>query len=185
MGKYEEALERAKQGLPIDEVFPELKESEDERIRKHLLTHFKNKTKETWCCMPVKDIVAYLEKQKSTNSEKPKEWSEEDEKHKEAIIESIRLVMMECADSESIEKYEKDIDWLENRFKFFRPRHITYALDAPLCYDKDMNPIYPPINHWKPTEKQFAALEWQIKNTYEGSWQRRASEDLYNDLKKL
>lgn len=32
--RYEEALERAKQGLPIEEVFPELKESEDERIRK-------------------------------------------------------------------------------------------------------------------------------------------------------
>ena len=33
MDRYEEALERAKKGLPIDEVFPELKESEDERIR--------------------------------------------------------------------------------------------------------------------------------------------------------
>lgn len=32
--RYEEALERARQGLPIDDVFPELKESDDERIRK-------------------------------------------------------------------------------------------------------------------------------------------------------
>ena len=37
MDRYEEALERAKKGLPIDEVFPELKESEDERLRKELL----------------------------------------------------------------------------------------------------------------------------------------------------
>ena len=37
MDRYEEALERAKKGLPIDEVFPELKESEDEKIRKELL----------------------------------------------------------------------------------------------------------------------------------------------------
>ena len=37
MGKYEEALERARAGKPIDEVFPELKESEDERIRKGLV----------------------------------------------------------------------------------------------------------------------------------------------------
>ena len=34
MDRYEEALERAKAGKPMYEVFPELKESEDERIRK-------------------------------------------------------------------------------------------------------------------------------------------------------
>lgn len=41
MDRYEEALERAKQGMPMDEVFPELKESEGERIRKALLWHLK------------------------------------------------------------------------------------------------------------------------------------------------
>ena len=35
--KYNKALERAKKGLPIDEVFPELKESKDERIKRALL----------------------------------------------------------------------------------------------------------------------------------------------------
>ena len=35
--RYEEALEKARKGMPIDEVFPELKESEDERIRKWLI----------------------------------------------------------------------------------------------------------------------------------------------------
>ena len=39
--------------------------------------------------------------------------------------------------------------------------------------------------HWKPSERQIAALEWQIKNTYDGSWQRKESESLYNDLKSL
>jgi hypothetical protein len=70
MGKYEEALERAKQGLPIDEVFPELKESEDERIRKMLVEQMKRWKK---CAednnveQDVKDAsaaIAYLEKQK-------------------------------------------------------------------------------------------------------------------------
>lgn len=36
---YKEALERAKAGKPMDEVFPELKESEDERIRRLLVWH--------------------------------------------------------------------------------------------------------------------------------------------------
>lgn len=35
--RYDEALERARAGMPIDEVFPELKESEDEKIRKELI----------------------------------------------------------------------------------------------------------------------------------------------------
>lgn len=68
MDRYEEALERAKKGLPIDEVFPELKESEDERIRKELIdfvNHYRHNTDLTteqaeWCKM----AIAYLEKQK-------------------------------------------------------------------------------------------------------------------------
>ena len=36
---YKEALERARKGMPIDEVFPELRESEDERIRKWILNY--------------------------------------------------------------------------------------------------------------------------------------------------
>lgn len=43
---------------------PELRGSKDERIRRKMIEHFKAKTKETWCNMPVKDIIAYLEKQK-------------------------------------------------------------------------------------------------------------------------
>ena len=70
--KYKEALERAKK-LTSDMttlqkirefIFPELAESEGERIRRKMIEHLKSKTKETWCNMPVKDIIAYLEKQK-------------------------------------------------------------------------------------------------------------------------
>ena len=50
----------------IKVLIPELAESEDERIRRKMIEHFKNKTKETWCNMPVKDIIAYLEKQKDS-----------------------------------------------------------------------------------------------------------------------
>ena len=48
----------------IDTIIPELRESEDERIRRRMVEHFKSKTKETWCSIPVKDILAWLEKQK-------------------------------------------------------------------------------------------------------------------------
>ena len=71
---YDEALEKAKKyheeywqvdAKDITEtLFPQLRESEDEGIRRKMIEHFKSKTKETWCNMPVKDILAWLEKQK-------------------------------------------------------------------------------------------------------------------------
>ena len=60
--KYDGANIMFSQALK-EEMFPELKESEDERIRKFLLYHFGNKTKKEWNGMPVKDILAWLEKQ--------------------------------------------------------------------------------------------------------------------------
>lgn len=47
----------------LEKMFPELKESEDEKIRKHLIKHFGNKSKEDWNDVPVKSILAWLEKQ--------------------------------------------------------------------------------------------------------------------------
>ena len=71
--KYEEAILRMNKWVEGSEiidpkevaefVFPELKESEEERIRKHLLKHFLNKAKEEWNGMPIKNIIAWLEKQ--------------------------------------------------------------------------------------------------------------------------
>lgn len=74
MGKYEEAMERAKQGLPIDEVFPELKESEDERIIEYLIRLMRQKDQKV---PMVQKAIAYLERQKE---QQPAGWSEEDER---------------------------------------------------------------------------------------------------------
>lgn len=88
--KYKEALERArefqksKDGLCVltaESIFPELKESEDERIRKTLLESFEYQIKESypdkeWICgVKLKEIVAWLEKQgekKATDKVEPK-----------------------------------------------------------------------------------------------------------------
>ena len=86
MDRYEEALARAKQGLPIDQVFPELAESEDERIRKALIRHFNEKRNcvgDTWGGFKCDDVIAYLERQK----EQPAEWSEGDREKLNGIIE--------------------------------------------------------------------------------------------------
>ena len=88
MGRYEEALERARQGRPIDEVFPELKESEDERIRKEILEYFGQFDDGEIRGVVITDWIHWLEKQKE---QKPAEWSEEDERNKDAIIDAITV----------------------------------------------------------------------------------------------
>lgn len=63
--KYEEALAKARAGKTLEEIFPEMNESEDERIREWLVDYFKAVERACihWDISPER-IVAYLEKQK-------------------------------------------------------------------------------------------------------------------------
>ena len=88
---YDEALERAKKELEqdlhesgvwaIQRIFPQLKESEDERIRTRLIEYFQGFLKGyedcykdggsvRWEGLDVKSIIAWLEKQKEQKPEK-------------------------------------------------------------------------------------------------------------------
>ena len=74
---YKEALERAKQfsenplledsGNVVEYIFPELKESEDEKIRKELIKVFSNREKylidQSFGDITVSEVLAWLEKQ--------------------------------------------------------------------------------------------------------------------------
>ena len=69
--KYNEVLAWAKKykarlnGVPIEEIFTELRESEDERIRKELKDAFEAYDIESmWNGIPIRSIFAWLEKQK-------------------------------------------------------------------------------------------------------------------------
>lgn len=81
--KYKDALERAKYALTTDmnesghwavkHIFPELKESEDERIKETLIDYFKIYKKQEECGIktffgiPTDNIIAWLEKQDEQN----------------------------------------------------------------------------------------------------------------------
>ena len=69
---YKEALERAREyknhgymmiNAALDNIFPELKESEDEKIRKALIEMFSSVGKKDWRDIPTEKIIAWLEKQ--------------------------------------------------------------------------------------------------------------------------
>ena len=77
---YETA--NADQKYVLESLFPELKESEDERIRKNLIGYIKGISKNEVCEETKDSWIAWLEKQ---GEQKP-DWSEKDEKIAKTII---------------------------------------------------------------------------------------------------
>ena len=131
--KYNEAIERMRKMLgpwrelayngksflqDLESIFPELRESEDERIRKELIFFLKEEIPQ--CSIKehaekLKEFVSYLENQKE---QKPAEWSKEDEKMLTGII---------ARGSSQVPPYdpalrEEQIEWLMNRLKSLRPQ---------------------------------------------------------------
>ena len=169
---YDEALERAKAMIDdlrkgedilavsdLEAMFPELRESEDERIRKELINFILYKAKgvseeqeHSW--------VTYLEKQKEqkpTNSEKPKEWSEEDVAMIKRVIERIEAEI-QYGDALTMAYGNQEIAWL----KSLRPS-------------------------WKPSKEQMQYLLAVINNPNNAGAEscHLTLGSLYNDLKKL
>jgi hypothetical protein len=72
----EDSIKMSRLKLRLQGIFPELTESEDERIRKSLISHFRNNSvSESWSGINVKKVLAWLEKQgeqSSTDKVEPK-----------------------------------------------------------------------------------------------------------------
>ena len=74
---YDEAIERAKKiydNRTTEEIFPELKESEDEKIKNAILNHLKKmrgNSQDDVCGVHVEDAIDWLEKQGKKSSWKP------------------------------------------------------------------------------------------------------------------
>lgn len=124
--KYKEALERARQFSehPLQEdsdsiaeyIFPELKESEDERIRKEIIDFIYDKTDTYELREKSNSWIAWIEKQ---GEQKPAEWSEEDEK-------MYRGVMAVCdvwsTATSFYPKENEDVERLKHWLKSFKER---------------------------------------------------------------
>ena len=104
-------------------------------------------------------FYAGVEAQKEIG-QKNVEWSEEDSQTIQRIIDFILYYRKynRKGDTDTIYQQEKDINWLKS---------------------------LKPQSHWKPSEEQIAALEWQVYSTYEGSWQYNASKELLEQLKQF
>ena len=116
--RYDQAIKVAKSKIKNDkdhvlyeddviEIFPELIESEDERIRKNCIHFLELQTEHHAAIFEIEECIAWLEKQ---GEQKPA-WSEEDEiMFRKAII-TIDNVRM---DTDSQEYYQGICDWLKS-----------------------------------------------------------------------
>ena len=121
--RYDEAIERATEYETRNDclvrphvIFPELQESEHEKIRKELLNWFKSCH---WDSIPIDngklkrdDVIAWFEKQKEQEPTIQPVWSEEDEKLYKLSVENLTELMHRFG-----EKYGKAgdcINWLNS-----------------------------------------------------------------------
>lgn len=119
--KYNAALERAAKlrvqnpfdtvGQMVEHIFPELKENENEKIRKDILCYFEHYAHDI-NGIDVQKWINWLEKQGKQNDSC---WNKDDQKMLEHIISDLREFMFCETDKELISDYEKEIAWLEKQ----------------------------------------------------------------------
>ena len=135
--KYKEALERAKKMMEskrkvvvekqaLETIFPELAESEDERIRKALVWHLKADVDFVSNGVTKAECIAYLEKQKERkHTELTAEERMKNDKHFLSICQHLETLISESKNDEAKESIDKDYRWL---CEFYRK-----SLSAPVA----------------------------------------------------
>ena len=161
-------------------IFPELAESEDEKIRKFLVDLLSHGTWKTdWPFSPV-DCVAWLEKQKE---QKPAEWSEEGTKRLDEIAGYLQYKGREddAGFIKSLRPQPRQ-EWSDADED--RRRAAIKVLANNTCIGlADWLKSLRSKPHWKPSKEQIEALQYATGNG--GRYNKVALESLYNDLKKL
>ena len=173
----------------IEELIPELKESEDERIRKALITYFSDED-ESYDGIPYPNIRAWLEKQ---GEQKPA-WSKEDEWKFSDILALLR-------GGENCHYNNPDLfNWLKNlkdrvqsqpkqEWSDYDECMLTNLIDDPNCsidseyvhWFKSLKDRYA----WTPSDEQMDVLLSEVSAWTKGCHKQIILESLYNDLKKL
>lgn len=134
----------------IELAFPELAESEDERIRKHIVKFIDEQYPTHGNLKDEKDkMFAYLEKQKEQKAVAKlcsNEWSEEDERMRNQLIYDVEH-----------HKKEGLISAKQNKATKALYNGIEKCYDEKIAWLKSLRPS------WKPSEEQISALNYFIK----------------------
>ena len=185
---YDKTLERAKRMFSEKELnylFPELIESDDEKIRKELI----EKVKETPACIGFNDknaVLAWLEKQGESMEINPTEFDTRlqsligkfDSLPKEELIGSLSF-WLNVVQNNGTYKDEKKSAWSEeneeiieclnncldelekeNGWRFVYVNNKNVELNKIRNWLKSLKPQ----NHWKPTNEQMDALLFVVRH---------------------
>ena len=212
--KYEEAMQLAKEWYEdkstnqkekvlLESMYPQLKESDDERIRKKIIELVKKHSVNTERCQ----MEDWLEKQSESK------WSEEDE---EMVNETIYFInefqkSNKCKDEEDMQNSVTCENWLKSlkpqSYCEYNPYKVTIKSILEMCarYDNtltcDKQDFLDNVrvkckdaieydnlhsqDYWKPTQEQMDLLYWVKENRVFDYADREILRSLYNDLKKL
>ena len=213
--KFEEAKRlyetaNADQRYVLESLFPELKESEDERIRKMLIEFFSKGAEYNSSTNGIsdKDIVAWLEKQalKPADKVKPKFKVGDTVKdpygdlyHITEIMDDSyktddgRFILFKNQEVYTLFKFtawsEEDkahIDSLLKRLEgMCKPDATFISTEFAISEDEDWLKSLRPQSQWKPSDEQMDAL--LVKIPIENSCNKvdNILRSLYSDLKKL
>lgn len=189
----------------LEKFFPELRESEDERIRKELLEHCINRRDGKQVCVDASDYrrwAAWLEKQKEENfidknlvKEEAHRIAWEYSKHYDPLLSKESWCEMAALDMAYwLEKQGKQKSWSEEdeeRIEFLiamcddeQAECVNNSTMYRECTEtKDWLKSIKP-NHWKPSEEQMDNLRAVISFLTPNSILGRGMESLYNDITK-
>ena len=156
-----------------NKVILEPKESEDERIRKGLLEIFNKAQFGEWGKLKIKDIIAWLKRQKEQKPE-----SCDCSRDEESYMNGIHHVLMNPEAYGLIK--QKPTEWSEEDELTFQ--HCLVILHD-YGYDSWLKSLRPQP-HWKPSEEQMEALKDAFRKDG-GNEYRKVINSLYCDLQKL
>ena len=197
-----------------ERYFPELKESEDERIRINIINWLKNMESQTIPINEYNSAIAWLEKQGKQKSqeevvynlhnylygEQKPAWSEEDEeiwnKAKQIFPESLNMqsgYVTGCIDT--FKHFSLKKEWSEDDMKvikeiiFLLKHHNSNETLTTVHSIEDMINWLKSLKeryYWKPNDEQMAALSAiNVAGCISYAGQGQELINLYNDLKKL
>jgi hypothetical protein len=154
----------------LEDILPELAESEDERIRKDIIAFLQSMNSH---CEPAQDWdlrnrwLPYLEKHKT--SEEAIRYVKEN--HSPDEVSDFQAAM-------NIEEDELMRNAVISTLERFEGRGTT---EMQISWLKSLRPQ----THWKPSEEQMRALKKMFYGKPTGSAELNSLESLYNDLTKL
>lgn len=167
----------------LESIFPELKESEDERIRKQLLKHLREVASGKSLELSTTDYERWATWVESQSKQKP-QWNEYDEYIKDGLIRGLKAkrdIHGHTTFSSDAIDITDAIEWLESLKDRVQPQHewnkedekcirlstdiIDSALRAGFCVQLDRDRCVDwlksirPQNRWKPSDEQMVAIQ--------------------------